>query len=190
MLPGAYSFELGIYLPYDFERVPTVAADNPVVGDRILFGPVKVPRPAVKLPADSVPVKIVLGAELELIGYRVDALPTASQPLQLTLWWRRVRPAAEDWTAFFHLTPRCKDHELLGQMDQAITDHAYPPPVWSPGEVVVDHVQISTANLAAGSYAVWMGMYSPLTQVRATVAAETVVVSEDRARLLEFQIGP
>ena len=75
-------------------------------------------------------------------------------------------------------------------MDQAITDHAYPPPVWSPGEVVVDHVQISAANLAAGSYAVWMGMYSPTTQVRATVAAETVVVSEDRARLLEFQLAP
>ena len=33
-------------------------------------------------------------------------------------------------------------------------------------------------------------MYSALTQVLATVAAETVVVSEDRARLLEFQIGP
>ena len=33
-------------------------------------------------------------------------------------------------------------------------------------------------------------IYSPLTQVRATVAAEKVVVSEDRARLLEFEIGP
>ena len=190
LLPGAYSFELGIYLPYDFERVPTVAADKTVNGDRILFGPVKVPRPAVELPADYVPVKIVLGVELELIGYRVDALPTDSQPLLLTLWWRGVRPAVEDWTAFFHLTPLGNDHELLGQMDQAITDHAYPPPVWSPGEVVVDHVQISAANLAAGSYAVWMGMYSPTTQVRATIEAETVVVSENRARLLEFQIGP
>ena len=101
-----------------------------------------------------------------------------------------MRPAAEDWTAFFHRTSLGNDHELLGQMDQAITAHAYPPPVWSPGEVVVDHVQISAANLASGSYAVWMGMYSPLTQVRATVAAETVVVSEDRARLLEFQLAP
>ena len=54
----------------------------------------------------------------------------------------------------------------------------------------LDHVQISAANLAAGSYAVWMGMYSPLTQVRATVAAEMVGVSEDRARLLEFQFVP
>ena len=69
---------------------------------------------------------------------------------------------------------------------QAITAHAYPPPVWPPGEVEVDYVQISAANLAAGSYAVWMGMYSPFTQVRATVAVETFVVSEDRARRLEF----
>ena len=81
-------------------------------------------------------------------------------------------------------------HELLGQMDQAITDHAYPPPVRSPGEVVVDHMQISTSNLAAGSYAVWMGMYSQLTQVRANIAAEMLAVSEDRARLLEFQLAP
>ena len=33
-------------------------------------------------------------------------------------------------------------------------------------------------------------LYSPLTQVRANIAAETVVVSEDRARLLEFQLAP
>ena len=62
--------------------------------------------------------------------------------------------------------------------------------MWSTGEVVVNRVQISAANLHAGSYAVWMGMYSPLTQVRTTVAAETGVVSEDRARLLEFQLVP
>ena len=127
---------------------------------------------------------------LELIGYRVDALPTASQPLQLTLWWRGMRPAAEDWTAFFHLTPLGNDHELLGRMGQAITAHAYPLPVWSsPGEVVVDYAQFSAANLAAGSYVVWMGMYPPFTKVRATVAAEIVVVSEARARLVEFQLA-
>lgn len=188
--PGAYSFELGMYLPYDFERVPTVGADNTVNGDRILFGPVKVPRPAVKLPADSVPVKIRLAGELELIGYRVDALPTASRPLQLTLWWRGVRPATEDWTAFFHLTPVGQDAELLGQMDQAITGHAYPPTVWSAGEVVVDSVQLSAANLQAGRYAVWMGLYSPLTQNRVAVEAGVGVLSEGRARLLEFQLGP
>lgn len=186
---GAYSFELGMYSPFDFERIPTVDAGNLVNGDRILFGPVKRPRPAVKLPADSVPVKIGLGDELELIGYRIDALPTDSQALQLTLWWRGVRPATEDWTAFFHITPSANNAELVGQLDHAITDHEYPPTVWADGEVVQEQVQISVAKLQPGSYAVWMGMYAPVTQMRAAVEAAGVVV-DNRALLLEFQLAP
>ena len=186
---GAYSFELGMYSPFDFERIPTVDEGSLVNGDRILFGPVKRPRPAVKLPADSVPVDIVLGDELELIGYRIDALPTGSQALQLTLWWRGVRPATEDWTAFFHITPSANNAELVGQLDHAITDHEYPPTVWAAGEVVQEQVQISAAKLQPGSYAVWMGMYAPVTQMRAAVEAAGVVV-DNRALLLEFQLPP
>jgi hypothetical protein len=102
-----------------------------VNGDRILFGPLKRPRAAVKPPADSVPVEIVLGDELKLIGCRIDALPTGSQALQQTLGWRGLRPATEDWTAFFHITPNVSNAELVGQLDHAITDHEYPPTVWA-----------------------------------------------------------
>ena len=111
---GAYSFELGMYSPFDFERIPTVDAGNFVNGDRILFGPVKRPRAAVKLPADFVPMEIVLSDELELIGYHIYALPTGSEALQLTLWWRGMRPATEVWTAFFHSTPSVSNFELVG----------------------------------------------------------------------------
>ena len=75
------------------------------------------------------PVEIVLGDELELIGCRIDALPTGSQALQLTLGWRGLRPATEDWTAFVHITPNVSNVELVGQLDHAITDHVYPPTV-------------------------------------------------------------
>ena len=157
--------------PLDFERIPTVDAANLVNGDRILFGPVKRPQLAVKLPADFVLVEIVLGDEFRLIGYRIDALPTGSPALQLTLWWRGVRPATEDWTAFFHITPGANHCELVGQLDNAITDHEYPPTVWAAGAVVQEHVQISAAKLQPGSYALWAGMYAPATQMRATVEA-------------------
>ena len=56
-------------------------AGNLVNGYRIVCGPANWPRPAVKLPADSVAVKIGSGDELEPIGYRIDALPTGSQAL-------------------------------------------------------------------------------------------------------------
>ena len=120
-----------MYSPFDVERIPTVDAANLINGDRILFGLVKRPCAVVKPPAASVPVEIVLGDELELIGCRIDALPTGSQALQLTLGWRGLRPATEDWTAFFHITPNVSNAELVGQLDHAITDHEYPPTVWA-----------------------------------------------------------
>ena len=120
-----------MYSHFDFERILTVDAANIINGDHILFGPVKRPRAAVKPPADSVTVEIVLGDELELIGCRIDALPTGSQALQLTLWWHGVRPATEDWTAFFPITPNVSNAEFVGQLDHAITYHEYPPTVWA-----------------------------------------------------------
>ena len=110
--------------------------------------------------------------------------------MQLTLWWREVRPAAEDWTVLFHRTLINNDRELLGQMDRAITAHVCPPTVWSAGEAEQDQVQIGAANLQAGRYAVWKGLYSPAKEVRVAVKGGAGEVSEDRPRLLEFQIGP
>ena len=69
--------------------------------------------------------------------------------------------------------------------------HAMPPPtVWAAGEVVQEQVQISAAKLQLGSYAVWMGMYAPVTQMRAAVKAGPGVVVDDRALLLEVQLAP
>ena len=59
----------------------------------------------------------------------------------------------------------------MGQLDHAITDHEYPPTVWAVGGVVQETVQISAAKLQPGSYAVWMGMYARVTQMRAAVEA-------------------
>ena len=112
------------------------------------------------------------------------------QTLQLTLWWRGVRLATEDWRAFFHIAPSANNAELVRQLDHAITDHEYPPTVWAAGEVVQVHVQISAAKLQPGSYAVLMGMYAPVTQMRAAVEAGPGVVVDNRALLLEFQPAP
>ena len=78
----------------------------------------------------------------------------------------------------------------MGQLDHAITDHEYPPTVWAVGGVVQETVQISAAKLQPGSNAVWMGMYAPVTQMRAVVEARLRVVVDNRALLLEFQLAP
>ena len=48
--------------------------------------------------------------------------------------------------------------------------------MWDAGEVVQEELHISAAKLQPGSYAVWMGMYAPVTQMRAAVEASGVVV--------------
>ncbi len=75
------------------------------------------------------------------------------------------------------------------QLDHAITDHEYPPTVWAAGEVVQEQVQISAAKLQPGSFAVWMGMYAPVTQMRAAVEARLGVVVDNCGLLLVFQLG-
>ena len=85
-----------MYSPFDFERIPTVDAANLISGDRILFGPVKRARAAVKLPADSEPVKVALGDELELISYGTGVLVMVSQLLQSMLSWCFVGPNSAD----------------------------------------------------------------------------------------------
>ena len=48
-----------------------------------------------------------------------------------------------------------------------------------------------STNLGNGfSAPTWLGLYSPATQERVAVEAGAGEVIEDRARLLEFQIGP
>ncbi len=60
--------------------------------------------------------------------------------------------------------------------------------MWSAGEVVQDLIQISAANHFFVRYAVWMGLYSPATQVRGAVEAGSGEGIEDLAWLLQFPI--
>ena len=53
-----------------------------------------------------------------------------------------------------------------------------------PARWVQEQVQISAAKLQAGGCAVWMGMYAPVTQMRAGVKAGHGVVVDNRALLL------
>ena len=58
--------------------------------------------------------------------------------------------------AFFHIAARANSAELVGHLDHSNAEHAYALTVWAVGEVVQETVQLSSARLQAGSYAVWV----------------------------------
>jgi hypothetical protein len=188
--PGPYAIEVGFYLPYTFERLKTVAPDGSVTGDRAYLPDLKVPRPEVQLPGDSIPAEIVFGDEIALAGYRIDSLPDGSQPLRMTLWWRSLAPASQDWTGFYHLTPASDSVSLVGQTDRSLTGGAYPPTIWDRGELVEEQIEVAPAALAAGKYAVWMGLYSPLTFERLAITSSPNPIQDNRTLLVEFEIKP
>ncbi len=64
---------------------------------------------------------------------------------------------------------------------EAIPEVEFDQPVWAAGEVVQEQVQRSTAKLQPGSYAVWMGMYAPVIEMRAIGEAGPGVVVDNRA---------
>ena len=90
--------------------------------------------------------------------------------------------------AFLHHAtwPRCRAASANGPSNYRTR---LPAGEGSPGKLVVDAVQRSSANLEAGRYLVRLEMSLPTTPICVSVEAGEGVVSEDRTRLLEFQIA-
>lgn len=189
LAPGMYGFEVGFFPPYDVSRIETVDDNGNVISDRGLLMRLKAPRPAVQLPDQYSPAGIKFADEVELVGYRIDALPSGGGPLRLTLWWRGLHAASQDWTSFFHLTSQKNNAELFGQLDHEITGGEYPPRIWDANELVEEQIEIAAPALEPGTYAVWMGLYSPLNFERAPITASPYRVQDNRAMLLEFDAG-
>jgi hypothetical protein len=186
--PGPYKLEVGFYLGYDITPVKTISASGEVTGDRAYVENLKVPRPVVQIPPEAVKAGIDFGDEVNLAAYRIDGLPDGTQPLKMTLWWQGLKPASVAWTEFFHFTPASDNTNLVGQLDHELTGGDYPPTIWSAGEVVEEHIEIQTGPLAAGTYAVWMGLYNPNTQERAAVLSGPGPTQDNRTRLMEVTI--
>lgn len=187
---GPYGIEAGFYPPYQLSLVKTIDDSGSVTGDRAYVIHLKVPRPAVQLPADYQTAGIKFADEVELVGYRMDTPLSAGEPLRLTLWWRGLQPATQDWVAFFHLTPADDGATLIGQLDRRITDGAYPPLLWDGGELIEEQIEVAAADVQPGAYALWLGLYSPLTFERLPITHGPSAVEDNRTMLLRFEVQP
>ena len=50
------------------------------------------------------PIRINFDNQIELIGYQLSTLaPSAGEPVDLTLFWRRLRSIQQDYTVFVHI---------------------------------------------------------------------------------------
>jgi hypothetical protein len=175
---------------FNLEFIRTVAEQMDVVhevqGVRVLlaegYWPVTEPAIAGSLTAN-------FGDQIELVGYELsgDELQRASD-LHVTLYWRALRPVAEGYTVFAHLSG--PDGAMLSQDDYPPLGNLYPTYHWSEGQTVPDpRVLPIPADAAPGRYRLEVGLYGGSDAGRVLVMDEGGTVVGDSVVVDYVQVG-
>jgi 4-amino-4-deoxy-L-arabinose transferase-like glycosyltransferase len=163
--PAVYHVEVGLIDQGTGQRLDAFAPDgSPRSTDFV--DAIKIAPGAYTIPAIDRPIQYRLGDQFELIGYRVQ--PSMIAPggaVQLRLYWRALRRADRDYTAFVHV--RGSAGENLTQADGPPQSGTYPTSYWDADEVVIDDRMIEIpAHVAAGQYSIVVGLYDPQDNTR------------------------
>jgi hypothetical protein len=115
----------------------------------------------------------VLAADLgpvDLYSAGVPAGLTRGAPLPVTLVWRPAEPVLEAYHVFVHLTG--PDGVVYAQSDGAPANWSRPVTGWLPGEYVLDERILDVpADLPAGAYTLFAGLYRPADGARLATPA-------------------
>jgi hypothetical protein len=176
--PGIYYLHVGLYSLATGSPVSLAIIENGQVTDvtSVDIGPIKVGGPppdvVVSNPAPQVTLQQSFGHQITLLGY--DLSNSDGQPLQnatlntqnlkLTLYWRADAIPEANYTTFLHL--RNSANENAAQKDRPPANGRYPTSLWDVGEIIVDELTLSLADLPAGEYTPVLGLYDFTTDIR------------------------
>jgi len=134
---------------------------------------------------------------IELHGYQlaqpdggaIDGVSPGDN-LALTLFWRSLSDSmTTNYSVLVHLTEATG--EIIAQGDGQPVNGFRPTTSWRQGEVIVDtHHLAIPADLANGSYDLWIGLYDPDTFQRLPAAVGTRSEADGRVLLERIQVNP
>ncbi|MGD9028387.1 MAG: DUF2723 domain-containing protein [Anaerolineae bacterium] len=134
--------------------------------------------PRSEAPADSAPLHVPLGEQIELLGYRLESHETQpAQPLTLTLVWSPIAAPATDISLFAQLIGPD------GRLWSAAVDPLHAPERLAAGEVVVDRLTIyPLLHASPGTYDLVIGAYAPRGRLTASDGSDAVRLDEVHLR--------
>ncbi len=105
----------------------------------------------------------------ELLGSRIaDKSVTPGDTLDLTLYWRSPQPLDKDYKVFVHVV---REGQVVAQHDAEPGLGGYPTARWPAGEIIPDrHLIQLPPEAQPGNYSVMVGLYDPVSGVRAQLA--------------------
>jgi 4-amino-4-deoxy-L-arabinose transferase-like glycosyltransferase len=96
----------------------------------------------------------------------------AGETLHVTLFWQAQAAVDADYTVFLHL--RDAEGETRAQRDAQPFDGLYPTSQWQAGETVIQPLDLELpADLPAGSYSLYLGLYRLDTMTRLPLENDT-----------------
>jgi hypothetical protein len=173
-----------VYFRGDWQAVVNSQMEQVWANDNALVYRTRSSRVPLPTQPDTL-VEATLDNAIELVGYTLQ-ISQASQPtLTVTLFWQPLTPLTADYTVFLHL--RNNDGATVAQHDGLSLAGAYPTSRWQPGEMVIDpFTLVLPADLPAGPYTLWTGLYQLETLERLPVANDAS--GENAIRLGEIKL--
>src|SRR5436190_1449871 len=108
------------------------------------------------------------------------------ESLLLNLIWRATATADESYNVFVHLQEDATGR-IWAQSDAGPADWTRPTTGWLPGEFIADvHRLALPADLPAGKYTLWVGLYEPRSGRRVS-ALGPGVASDQRVAISQVQ---
>ncbi|MBV7328684.1 glycosyltransferase family 39 protein [Chloroflexi bacterium TSY] len=111
---------------------------------------------------------IVIGSDfghaIRLVGFSaLNQLNVGANTLMVTLVWDALASPSTDYVAFVHL--RNSDGERIAGFDQPPAANRFPTRYWQAGDRVLSEFSLPLpADLAAGQYELWIGLYEVESQ--------------------------
>jgi hypothetical protein len=173
--PGIYTLDIGLYHKTGSGPVslPVMQDGQPSGQSSLRLGPFKVggPPPGVTVtnPEPQIKLNQSFGNQITLLGYDLENCqqPIENCQLSIKLYWRAETVPGADYTTFLHL--RDTANKNVAQKDSPPASGRYPTSLWDAGEVIVDEITLSLAEVAPGRYTPVIGLYNLATGERLAV---------------------
>ncbi len=164
---GIYDIVVGLYDQADpaAQSLPLVQNGQLLEETSVRIGPIKIGGPPPDVMVTHLNVEnlsnVDFGETFRLVGYN---LTRSEQRVLLELFWQSLAQTPVDYTTFVHMLN--KSNQIVAQSDRPPGNGQYPTSLWDVGEIIVNPIDISWANVPDGSYRLVVGLYNPSDGVR------------------------
>lgn len=169
--PVLLRFNVGLHKLPGPERLPAFSSEGQEL-DAVFAGEAALVPFSWPEPGPDPGIDALFGGQIRLAGMELSQ-PSArpGDAVTVTLQWEALEQIPEDYVGFVHLADSAGTD--VAQDDHPPLNERYPTRLWSPGTVVSDAYRLELpADLADGTYELWVGFYRPASGQRLQAVAQ------------------